>query len=162
MLRCVDDGDLREILALNRDSEVETSPLDPPRLAQLAARAAFFKVAADDAGLAGFLLAFREDAAYDSLNFLWFKARFPRFLYIDRVVVRRERRQQGVASQLYADVEAHAASLNVPVLTCEVNLRPQNPASLAFHQRRGFSQVDTLELSAGKLVSLQVKPLHLG
>lgn len=162
MLRSVDDSDLRGVLALNRGSEEETSPLDLARLALLAARAAYFKVAAGDAGPDGFLLAFREDAAHDSLNFLWFKARYPRFLYIDRVVVRQERRQQGIASQLYADVEAHAVSCRVPLLTCEVNLQPPNPVSLAFHERRGFSEVDTLELSpTGKLVSLQVKPVDL-
>jgi uncharacterized protein len=160
MLRSADGSDLPEVLELNRDSETETSPLDPVRLRQLASRAAYFKVSVGEAGLEGFLLAFREDASHDSLNFLWFKKRFERFLYIDRVIVRREKRQRGVASQLYADAEEHAVSSNVPLLACEINLQPSNPHSLAFHRSRGFSEVDTLELSAaGKLVSLQVKYL---
>jgi uncharacterized protein len=161
MLRSTDSSDLPEILELNQDSEAETSPLDPARLEQLASRAAYFKVSVGETGLDGFLLAFREDAAYDSPNFLWFKERFARFLYVDRVIVRRERRQRGVASQLYADAEEHAVSSSVPLLTCEVNLQPPNPSSLAFHKGRGFSEVDTLELSAGKRVSLQVKDLDL-
>ena len=33
------------------------------------------------------LLAFDQDAAYDNVNFGWFKARYPRFVYVDRIVV---------------------------------------------------------------------------
>jgi uncharacterized protein len=35
------------------------------------------------------MLAFDQDADYDSPNFLWFRERLARFVYADRVVVRR-------------------------------------------------------------------------
>ncbi len=34
-----------------------------------------------------FLIAFDQDADYDSPNFLWFRERFERFVYVDRIAV---------------------------------------------------------------------------
>jgi predicted GNAT superfamily acetyltransferase len=50
--------------------------------------------------IAAFLLAFREGAGYDSVNYRWFAQRYERFLYVDRVVVAPAARGQGAASQL--------------------------------------------------------------
>ncbi len=41
------------------------------------------------------LLAFDQAADYDSPNFLWFRERFPRFVYVDRIVVAGEARGRG-------------------------------------------------------------------
>jgi len=40
--------------------------------------------------------------AYDSPNYLWFRQRYPRFVYVDRVVVARAMRGRGYARLLYA------------------------------------------------------------
>lgn len=49
--------------------------------------------------------------------------------------------------------------LDLPV-TCEVNIRPPNPESLAFHDRQGFVEVGTQETEDGrKTVSLRAKSL---
>ena len=37
--------------------------------------------------LEAFIMTFDQDARYDSPNFLWFRERYPRFVYVDRVVV---------------------------------------------------------------------------
>ena len=37
--------------------------------------------------LDAFLLAFDEASDYDSPNFLWFRERYPRFAYVDRIAV---------------------------------------------------------------------------
>eukprot|EP01042_Synura_sphagnicola_P034857 gene34857-44686_t len=50
----------------------------------------------------GFLISFDETSDYDGLNFLWFKARYPRFVYVDRVVIGESLRGQGFAKALYA------------------------------------------------------------
>ena len=43
--------------------------------------------APDGDRLLGFVLAMAECIDYDSANYLWFSARYPRFRYVDRVVV---------------------------------------------------------------------------
>jgi predicted GNAT superfamily acetyltransferase len=161
VIRTIEERDLPAVLALNRASEVETSPLDLPRLKHLLSSATHSKLSVEGAKVNGFLLGFSDDTRHDSLNFVWFKGRFERFLYIDRVVIDREARQRGIATRLYADLEAHVAGLGIPLLTCEVNLAPFNPASFGFHARHGFSQVDTVELPgpARKRVSMQLKRL---
>jgi predicted GNAT superfamily acetyltransferase len=37
-----------------------------------------------------------------------------------------------------------------PLICCEVNLRPHNPGSFAFHQRLGFAVVGEQDTEAGR------------
>ena len=103
-----------------------------------------------------FLLAFREGAAYASPNYRWFAERYPRFLYIDRVVVSEAARGRGAATRLYEHVFSQAAEGGVPWVTCEFDVDPPNPVSAAFHAKFGFAEVGRQTYgAAGKLVSLQ-------
>jgi predicted GNAT superfamily acetyltransferase len=78
-------------------------------------------------------------------------------LYIDRIVVASRSRRCGLGILLYEDIERFAHE-RAPLLSCEVNLVPANPGSVAFHERFGFSQVATQETDGGaKTVSLMVK-----
>ncbi len=72
------------LLALNNAHAQELSWLEPERLEHLV-RETF--LARRIGGLDAFLLAFDQDAAYDSPNFLWFRERYSRFVYVDRIVV---------------------------------------------------------------------------
>ena len=64
------------LLALNNAHAVELSWLEPGRLAHLVAEAfAARRVGTADA----LLLTFDQAADYDSVNFLWFRARYPTF-----------------------------------------------------------------------------------
>ncbi|MDZ7840330.1 MAG: GNAT family N-acetyltransferase [Gammaproteobacteria bacterium] len=106
---------------------------------------------------AAFLLAMDETADYDSLNFLWFRGRYPRFVYIDRIVVAPGHRRSGLGGLLYDDLLAWARE-RTPRLACEVNLRPSNEPSLHFHERQGFRPVGTQETDGGrKTVSLMLR-----
>ncbi|MGA8260114.1 MAG: GNAT family N-acetyltransferase [Arenicellales bacterium] len=108
---------------------------------------------------AAFLLAMNEQADYDSPNFLWFRDRYPRFVYIDRVVVSAAHRRSGLGASLYQDI-AQWAGERAPILACEVNLRPSNEPSLRFHERQGFTPVGTQNTERGhKTVSLMIKEL---
>ncbi len=117
-------------------------------------------MARDDTGaVAGFLLALPETADYDSMNFGWFKRSYPAFVYIDRIVVSGHHRRAGIGAALYADLSRHVPA-GCPLLTCEVNLRPPNPSSLAFHGRMGFAPVGEQDTEGGsKRVCLMAKPL---
>jgi predicted GNAT superfamily acetyltransferase len=125
------------VLALNDANVQETSPLDQAELRNLVAEAFYAKVAGS---VDAFLLAFDQHAAYGSPNFLWFKARHPRFVYIDRIIVAPHARGRGLARLLYADLFEHARAAGHDRIVCEVNVAPPNPASDAFHAALGFTE----------------------
>ncbi len=104
------------------------------------------------------LLAFDRDAAYDNPNFNWFKARYPRFVYVDRIVVAASARGRGLARALYLDLFARSAGHERVV--CEINAEPPNPASDAFHAALGFAAVGSARLpGTGKTVRYFSRPL---
>jgi hypothetical protein len=134
------------ILALNNAHAVELSWLDAKRLGHLLAQAFHARhIGVVDA----FLLAFDEAADYDSPNFLWFRDRYPRFVYVDRIVVAAAARGRGLARRLYADLFDHARCAGHTLIVCEVNSDPPNPASDAFHAALGFTEVGDACLHGG-------------
>ncbi|HWU48826.1 MAG TPA: GNAT family N-acetyltransferase [Asticcacaulis sp.] len=135
--------------ALNNRFAQETSFLSEAAFADLVAGARV-ALAAPDAG--AFLIAFDQDGDYDSPNFLWFRERFARFLYIDRVVVAAAAQGQGWGSRLYAELIQTAKTLGHERIVAEINIQPPNPGSLAFHERLGFSSVGERALSSDKVV----------
>src|SRR5690606_20884494 len=96
-----------------------------------------------------FLITFDQDADYDSPNFLWFRQRYARFIYIDRVVVDERARGRGHARRLYEDLFKRAAEAGHDTIVCEVNADPPNPQSDAFHERLGFHEVGAAEIHGG-------------
>ncbi len=159
-LREATAADFPSILDLNAASVHFLSPLDLARLRHLHAQAAYHRVVDDQGVIAAFLLAFREGADYDSPNYCWFGARYPTFLYIDRVVVADAWRGRGLGIQMYLDLFAFARAQNVARVACEFDLQPPNPASAGFHARHGFREVGKQQVGAiGKQVSLQLREL---
>lgn len=135
------------LLALNNTYALELSWLEPERLAHLVAQAFLARrVGAADA----LLLTFDQEADYDSPNFLWFRARYPTFVYVDRVVVADSARGRGLAKALYDDLFAAARSAGHERIVCEVNSDPPNAASEAFHAALGFVPVGTAAIHGGK------------
>lgn len=150
-------GDHADVLRLNAASVHFLSAMDAGRLAHLHAQSAL-AVGIDHGGrLAAFLLAFRDGAAYDSVNYQWFAARYPRFLYVDRVVVDGDARRAGLGTRLYEHVFARAAAQGLPLVACEIDSDPPNAASERFHARFGFREVGRQEVPyAPKVVSMRV------
>lgn len=140
-----DDG--AALLALNNAHARELSWLEPETLAKLVAEAFLARrVGAADA----LLLAFDQDADYDSVNFLWFRDRLDRFVYVDRVVVADAARGRGLARRLYDDLFAAARAAGHARIVCEVNSDPPNPASAAFHAALGFVPVGKAQIHGGQ------------
>jgi uncharacterized protein len=97
---------------------------------------------------------------YASENYRWFEARGVDHLYVDRVVVAPHARRRGVAGMLYDAVEEAARAGGRLEVTCEVNVRPRNDASLAFHAARGYVEVGRQETDGGsKTVAMLARPL---
>lgn len=118
------------LLALNNAHAQELSWLEPERLQHLVEQSF---LARRIGNLDAFLLALDQGADYDSPNFLWFRARYPRFIYVDRIVVAASARGRGRARRLYDDLFEHAVRIGHDRVVCEVNQNPPNPASDAFH-----------------------------
>ena len=151
-------ADYDAVLQLNESAVPNVNSIPESTLKNLHGECCFFHVARESSDIAGFLLALPESASYDSLNFQYFKSRYPRFVYVDRIVINKEYRRRGVGRKLYDDLFNQVRPDNLMV-TCEVNLSPPNPGSLMFHESLGFREVDQLESpGSGKRVSLQVRP----
>lgn len=136
----------QNLLALNNAHAMELSWLEPDQLVRLVSTAS---LALRIGNVAAFLLAFDQDADYDAGNFLWFRARHGRFVYIDRVVVAAAERGRGHARRLYDAVFRQASGAGDDRIVCEVNLAPPNPASDAFHAALGFAEVGTAVIEGG-------------
>jgi predicted GNAT superfamily acetyltransferase len=135
------------ILALNNEHAEELSWLEPGRLSELVERAFYARRIGD---LEAFLLAFDQEADYDSPNFQWFKARYTRFVYVDRIAVAAAARGRGHARRLYEDLFDIAAQKGHDIVVCEVNSDPPNPASDAFHAALGFAEIGSASIHGGK------------
>ena len=137
-------------LALNNAAVPHVNRLAPDDLLKMLDNGAAGLVVATDGPPAAIALTFDERCgAYASPNYQWFRARYDRFTYLDRIVVAPEMRGRGLGHLLYEAVFAAAARAGSPIVGCEVNERPPNPGSLALHRRLGFAEVGRQETEAG-------------
>ncbi len=131
--------------------------MDVARLAELDAISCYHTVASLGGIVSAFLLAMCNGSAYKNENFEWFSKKYPRFVYVDRIVVSSASRGQRLGSLLYEDMFRHARSKDIPLVTCEYNIFPPNEPSRLFHDKFGFKQQGTHWVANGtKRVSLQV------
>ena len=93
--------------------------------------------------LLGFVICLSPGTSYGSLNYAWFNQRFDAFIYVDRIAVAQQHRDQGIGSMLYEQVIANSDEQGVPV-AAEVNSIPPNPGSMRFHERFRFKEVGEL------------------
>ncbi len=148
--------DFAQILALNEESVHFLAPMNLDRLQLLHGQSAYHRVVDTGNGVEAFLLALREGASYDSVNYGWFVEHCGRFLYIDRVVVSKSARGRGFGTLLYEDLFAYAASTDISPVTCEFDVDPPNEPSRRFHKGFGFTEVGAQHVGPQrKLVSLQ-------
>lgn len=156
-LRPITPADHAAVLALNHAHAHLLAPMTETRLRQLLGWTDRADVIDVGGTVAGFVLTFAPGTDYDSPNYREFTARYvDRFYYLDRIAIDPAFRRRGLASMVYDEVEAVAAGYGRLVL--EVNLRPPNHQSLAFHRGRGFNRVGELGDSA-KAVALLTKEM---
>ncbi len=156
-LRDALEPDFPHIVALNASVVQDTSAMDLQRLRLLHSLRFRHRVAEIDGRVVAFLLTMRDGAAYENDNFAWFSARYPQFVYVDRIVVASAAAGIGVGRRLYEDLFVDARREGIDIVACEYNLEPPNPASRAFHDRFGFREVGQQHVAGGsKRVSLQI------
>lgn len=161
MIRTLTDDDLPAVATLNDAAVPAVNALGLDGLTTHVRRCDLALVVdeADERGPAAFLLALGPDAPYASENYRWFSTHRPGSFYVDRIVVAPRAHGRGLGRALYDVVAHHARTTGRAEVTCEVNLRPPNPGSLAFHHRLGFRQVGEQTTSGGAVrVALLAAP----
>jgi predicted GNAT superfamily acetyltransferase len=138
ILRSPSADDDAAMLALNNESAVETSLLNIVSLQQLVASSFYVRIAGQ---MDGFCIALDQDAKYQNPNFEWFRRKYRRFVYIDRIVVAARARGQGIAREMYSDLKLASKNADRSLIGCEINIDPPNLASDRFHEAFGFVEV---------------------
>ena len=165
-LRPVLPSDADTMLRLNNAAVPAVNAHDEDSLSALLTAGSHAIAVVHDAApgdVLGFAVLFGVDADYASENYRWFSARSRSLLYVDRIVVAKAARNQGLGALLYTAIFAEAAAAEVGEVFCEVNLAPANPGSLAFHSRLGFAPVGELSTKGGTVVvSLLSAPVGPG
>ncbi|NYT03280.1 MAG: GNAT family N-acetyltransferase [Candidatus Methanofastidiosa archaeon] len=148
-IRRAQEKDLPKILELNN---IESKWVGKKEISffQKYMNIPFFSIIEDKENVVGFLMVMDHNTEYDSINFLWFKNKFKKYYYIDRVIVDESMRGKGIASMLYKEVINNKGP--VP-LVAEVAIEPPNEGSVKFHDKVGFKEVGTLT-SDGKKVRM--------
>ena len=156
-VRAATAADHAWVLALNNSATPHVNALDAETFARIVGIAVHFTVAEDEDGPLGFVLVLPSGTSYWSDNYRWYAERFERFWYLDRVVVSPRAHRRGVGRALYEDLFLHATER----IALEVNRRPPNPGSEAFHLAMGFHEVGVREYDAGAhAVVMMVRELH--
>ena len=156
IIRDTEPKDYDFILNVNEVNVEVLSPMPMERMLWLKEMSDMFVTAEVDGEPAAFLIALREGEAYDSENYVWFSKKYPRFLYIDRIVIDEPYRAIGLGQKLYDAVKEHARATGVNVVTCEIDTIPYNETSLKFHEAMGFREVGEQIIRGGAIkVSLQ-------
>lgn len=161
LLRPYRRDDLAAIHAINEDAVPAVGTETVDALAHIAHQSVVAIVAEADGAVAGFCLVLAPGADYRSMNYRWFSDRYDDFVYLDRIAIAPEHRRRGFGRAMYSEVErlARERQPGARRFTLEVNLRPRNDVSLAFHAELGFREVGRHETDYGALVSLMAKPL---
>jgi uncharacterized protein len=154
--------DLPLALALNNSTVPHINELDEPELDRLFGMAALALTAEVDGAFAGFCITFPPGIDYASLNYGWFSRNYDDFVYLDRIAIDPAYRRLGIGRAFYSHVVDRFTGV-YPHLLCEVNIRPRNDASLAFHHSIGFREVGQQDTDGGKkTVTLLALPLVAG
>lgn len=159
IIRDVRSDDLSSALALNNANVPAVNELDDAEIARLHAMSLVSLAAEVDGAFVGFCIVLAPGADYASLNYAWFSRRHDEFAYLDRIAVDSAYHRYGIGRGFYGELQRRLAG-DWPVLCCEVNVRPRNDVSLAFHHSVGFSEVGQQDTDGGtKTVSLLELPL---
>ena len=161
-LRVMREADLPQVRELNNAASPAISPLSEEELAALFEMCDVRLVSTDrNHQLLAFMLSMGTGQPHTSENYQWFEARGVRHQYIDRIVVSPLAKGTGLGRALYESVFERARERGASEVTAEVNIRPGNPGSMAFHERLGFRQLAEQETRGGTVrVALLARPVY--
>ncbi len=150
--RLMRETDLDTVTELNAAATPAVNLLTRDEVAALYAASDIAMVATYRAGIpVAFLISLAGGLDYASENYAFFESRGVPHQYIDRIVVAPEAKGTGVGRAFYESVFERARERGVHEVTAEVNVRPANPGSLAFHDRLGFQHLGEQETKDGSV-----------
>ena len=159
-VRLLDTGDFEEVLRINRQCAPHVALLDEDELRRLVALADVAWVAEDAGRVAAYVLGMSNASRYDGEEFQGFQTRLAQpFLYVDQIAVASEARRASIGSTMYEGLGRWSHERSIEVLCCEVNMEPENPVSMRFHEQAGFRRIGELRTADGRLVALLCKHL---
>lgn len=158
-IRPIAAPDLGRILEINEANVPEVGSVDADRMAFLVEESPIALAVELTGEIVGFCLVMPADSVYDSVNYRWFTERYSDFMYLDRVAFATDAQGRGFGTLLYAEVDRLMAATGASSLALEVNVDPPNEPSLAFHARRGFTEVGQQDTPYGIRVSMQMRPV---
>ena len=113
----------------------------------------------EDDSLVGFVICLLPNQNYRSLNYSWFNERYENFIYVDRVAVDTQFRNQRIGSKLYEKVIQYSSENKIPIVA-EVSLDPPNLGSDRFHIRHSFNSVGEFH-QENKSVTMYIRDYQL-
>ncbi len=132
---------LEKIFILNQENIPEVGSLSSiDYLRQLIQLSSYQFYIAKEEEIIGFIICFKENSSYDSLNYKFFSDTESKFLYIDRIAIKDSFRREGIGKSFYNYIEQIATEEKI-YLCCEINTTPLNQPSMQFHKKLGFKQV---------------------
>lgn len=156
-IRLAQHSDLPKILELNEKALPHVSKVKLSDMERFLQQADPFLVVEQDNELAGFMIILQQGIDYSSLNYAFFNNNYSDFDYVDRIVIAEPFRGQKLGTALYKHL---IENTDKSYVTCEVNIKPPNPDSMAFHLGLGFTQVAEQVTEKGKKsVAMLVKRL---
>jgi len=128
-----------QILRINEHFVHWLSPMDEDELKYVLSIATYKRQIDNGQGV---LIGYPHDADYpDHKNLIWLNNHAENFFYIDRIIIDAAAQGQGYGRLLYKDIETFARARGYEALVCEVNTKPDNPGSHAFHNLFGFKAI---------------------
>ncbi|MFP8487701.1 GNAT family N-acetyltransferase [Gracilimonas sp. Q87] len=156
-IRSAQKSDLTKILELNEAALPHVSKVQITDMARFLKQADPFLVIEYDNEVAGFMIVLQSGLDYSSLNYAFFVNHFENFDYVDRIVIADPYKGKKLGTSLYDHL---FKTTDKKFITCEVNVKPANPASLTFHNKLGFNQVaEQVTENGHKIVSMLVKQM---
>ena len=142
--RPLEFGDVNSIWLINEQGLPGTGKVSQDEISALIDLSEFSLGVFQQEKLVGFIICLLPKTEYASLNYAWFNQRYDDFIYVDRVAVSTDHRNNQIGSYLYQKVIDYSTKHDIPI-TAEVSLEPPNPGSMRFHSRFGFEQVGVLD-----------------
>jgi uncharacterized protein len=161
LIRPFEPRDIETVTRVNNDAYPAVPRVSVAQMADLAALCDLTMVCEVGGEVVGFLFAVEPGKDYDSENYRFFESRGVPHFYIDRIVLAPGSRGQGLGKKLYGEVFREANRRGFDRVTCEVNLKPENPTSLQFHEAMGFVEVGVQDTKGGS-VRVQLLEAVLG
>ncbi len=133
---------LSEVLEINESHKPMLSSLgDLDKLEDLIELSTFGSFLVFQKEICAFIVCMREDLPYESPNYKYFQKKYKKFLYIDRIGVKKGFENRGFGSFMYGNIFKNY--INEQLTICaEANIEPINKQSLKFHEKMGFRRVE--------------------